>query len=486
MVRGLRSVLLAAPATIVVAAAGYAADLPANRAAPVQYVRVCDAYGSGFFTIPGTDTCLRVGGYVRVSFEYSRPQNVVSVATGAVSQAAAAQDSTGLEVRGRIFTDARTQTPYGTVQTYVRIRSTNADGTRALGAPNNFATTYTPVGNKASSITLERAYIRFAGFTAGIQDENFNTAPGPDYFFLTNFASGFANGVKALKYTAVLPGGFTFENSIESRGDFAFDSGGGSSAGPSLTPTFSPGTYINRFDTGYNFVSTLTDTQTWGHVALSGAVGNNTTSTAPSTVYSPLLGVQRYFSYAIGPEIDILLPFIAKGDEFYANYAYSRGMLGEVTGTGQSGLTSDPSIKKFFGGVIREDSNLTPSQVSATGVPLSYGSNAGYEVEASYTHYWTPQWRSNFGANYARIMPSRAFANGTGAGLNTQLGTGSVYGLEANIIWSPVKAFDIGFDVEYGQERSRIQNPDAAFIAAGQPGLRESNVVAEFRVQRGF
>ncbi|HET6377215.1 MAG TPA: porin, partial [Methylocella sp.] len=41
-----------------------AADLPARQAAPIEYVRICDAYGAGFFYIPGTDTCLRVGGLV--------------------------------------------------------------------------------------------------------------------------------------------------------------------------------------------------------------------------------------------------------------------------------------------------------------------------------------------------------------------------------------------------------------------------------------
>ena len=30
---------------------------------PVDYVRVCDAYGSGYFYIPGTETCLAIGGY---------------------------------------------------------------------------------------------------------------------------------------------------------------------------------------------------------------------------------------------------------------------------------------------------------------------------------------------------------------------------------------------------------------------------------------
>jgi hypothetical protein len=43
-------------------AGAQAADLPTRKAAPVEYVRICDAYGAGFFYIPGTDTCLKVGG----------------------------------------------------------------------------------------------------------------------------------------------------------------------------------------------------------------------------------------------------------------------------------------------------------------------------------------------------------------------------------------------------------------------------------------
>src|ERR1700730_2277576 len=52
----------AALAGLVPVAGARAADLPARQAAPIEYVRICDAYGAGFFYIPGTDTCLRVGG----------------------------------------------------------------------------------------------------------------------------------------------------------------------------------------------------------------------------------------------------------------------------------------------------------------------------------------------------------------------------------------------------------------------------------------
>ena len=59
-----KSILLGAAAGLATVAAASAADLPSRKSAPVEYVKVCNAYGAGFFYIPGTDTCLRVGGLV--------------------------------------------------------------------------------------------------------------------------------------------------------------------------------------------------------------------------------------------------------------------------------------------------------------------------------------------------------------------------------------------------------------------------------------
>ena len=68
-----KSLLLGSAAGIVAIAGASAADLPSKKAAPATYVKICDAYGAGFFYIPGTDTCVKVGGYVRVDYDY-RPE----------------------------------------------------------------------------------------------------------------------------------------------------------------------------------------------------------------------------------------------------------------------------------------------------------------------------------------------------------------------------------------------------------------------------
>jgi len=52
-----------------------AADLPVAKAAPVEYVRICSTHGAGFFYVPGTETCLRVGGHVRAEYLYLEPSD---------------------------------------------------------------------------------------------------------------------------------------------------------------------------------------------------------------------------------------------------------------------------------------------------------------------------------------------------------------------------------------------------------------------------
>src|ERR1700674_5796409 len=64
-----KTLLLGSAAGLVAVAGAQAADLPV-KAKPVQYVKVCSLYGDGFYYIPGTDTCIKIGGYVRVEMEW--------------------------------------------------------------------------------------------------------------------------------------------------------------------------------------------------------------------------------------------------------------------------------------------------------------------------------------------------------------------------------------------------------------------------------
>ena len=131
-----KSLLLGAAAGIVAVAGAQAADLPV-KAKPVEYVKICTLYGAGFYYVPGTDTCIKFGGYVRVQIDLDAGSGVVDGrGTGSqADQARFTRDLTNdINYRNRMAfdVDARTQTDYGTLRSYIRAGWENSDA-RATG-----------------------------------------------------------------------------------------------------------------------------------------------------------------------------------------------------------------------------------------------------------------------------------------------------------------------------------------------------------------
>jgi opacity protein-like surface antigen len=65
-----KSLVLGSAAAIVAMSGAQAADLPV-KAKAVEYVKICSLYGAGFYYIPGTDTCIKIGGYLRVDTNFN-------------------------------------------------------------------------------------------------------------------------------------------------------------------------------------------------------------------------------------------------------------------------------------------------------------------------------------------------------------------------------------------------------------------------------
>ena len=138
-----KSLLLGSAAGVAAVAVAQSADLPV-KAAPVQYVKICTLYGDGFYYIPGTDTCIKFGGYIRADYNFNGRTPHVQGASGT-------QDRTvnrwTTRHRANLTTDTRTQTGYGTLRTYASINAEVAEGAATLGT--------------------HRAFIQWAGFTFG-------------------------------------------------------------------------------------------------------------------------------------------------------------------------------------------------------------------------------------------------------------------------------------------------------------------------------
>ncbi len=76
----LKTLLLSSAAAFAFVGAAQAADL--SVAEPVEYVKVCDAFGAGYWYIPGSDTCLKIGGFVRENINFHDVKGVGAVAFG--------------------------------------------------------------------------------------------------------------------------------------------------------------------------------------------------------------------------------------------------------------------------------------------------------------------------------------------------------------------------------------------------------------------
>src|SRR2546430_277616 len=113
-----KSLVLGSAAGLVAMTGAQAADLPV-KAKAVEYVRVCSLYGAGFFYIPGTDTCIKFGGYLRVdtTFNAAGVQDQPSW-NGDAGQGNRYHDYFSTRSRLAFTVDTRTASEYGVVRTF--------------------------------------------------------------------------------------------------------------------------------------------------------------------------------------------------------------------------------------------------------------------------------------------------------------------------------------------------------------------------------
>ena len=115
-----KSAFLASAAGLVAMSGAQAADLPV-KAKPVEYVKVCSLYGAGFYYIPGTDICMKVGGYIRWQETWNPGSSISGGPFTGTGGRATRIDSQDFAQRTRAVAtfDTRQQTAYGTLRTYL-------------------------------------------------------------------------------------------------------------------------------------------------------------------------------------------------------------------------------------------------------------------------------------------------------------------------------------------------------------------------------
>src|ERR1700726_1766657 len=112
-----KSLILGSAAGLLAMSGAQAADLPV-KAKAVEYVRICSLYGAGFWYIPGTDTCMKIGGYLRIDTTFNGGTYNAPAWSGDLGQHNRYADYFQGRSRMALTVDTRTATEYGVVRTF--------------------------------------------------------------------------------------------------------------------------------------------------------------------------------------------------------------------------------------------------------------------------------------------------------------------------------------------------------------------------------
>src|SRR5436190_5420211 len=201
----IKSLMLGTAAGLVALTGAQAADLPV-KAKAVEYVKVCSLYGAGFWYIPGTDTCIRIGGAIRIDTSFNAPTyDAPAWQGGATATQAYGKNWYQTKSRLNLTEDTRTATEYGVLRTYANVQfdwTGNGGSGIAGGAP----------------VEVDYAFIQFAGFTIGKAVSEFDpqwALSKPTISSGFNAGSNNATGINQLAYTATFGNGVSGTISIE-------------------------------------------------------------------------------------------------------------------------------------------------------------------------------------------------------------------------------------------------------------------------------
>ena len=449
----LKSLLLGSAAGLVAVAGAQAADLPA-KAKAVEYVKVCDAYGAGFYYIPGTDTCLRVGGALRADYyvQYRAASAPPIGDVGSDGIWGRNDNLTSARVRAYMEFDARTRTEYGTLRSYAQPYITYTSGQSAVTTGNS-------VTNGNADIFLNRAFIQFAGFTFGYVQSFFDYSTGLGTFATLNVGSNHTN--IALAYTASFGNGLSAtiaaEDNTYRRQDIGY-----------TTATINTGgTAIGWAGQAMpDILGILRVDQSWGSAQLAGVV-HQLRSIDP--------GVDTDYGWAIGAGITFNLDMIAKGDQLVIQGSYADGAVdylgvgGNTTNAGRASLA--------MGSAAPVIADIADAYINGA----SLDTVTGWTTRVDFRHFWTPSLRTTLFGGYTSIETPTVGGVTYGAFARDF----NIWHVGVNTTWSPVKNLDIGVELLYTKLDAK-SNVYGAGEDDWNPSEHADAWVGMLRVQRNF
>jgi hypothetical protein len=421
-----------------------AADLPV-KAAAVEYVKVCSLYGAGFFYIPGTDTCIKLGGYLRVDTTFNGGHYDQPSWSGDMGQGNRYRDYFQARSRLAVTIDTRTATEYGVVRTFGQSDWSFS----TLGASRNPNVLNTNLGNNTQLldgvgggyVSVEYAFLQFAGFTFGKSSSAFATPwngyPGNNTSFLLG-GHDTVTGVNNIQYTAQFGNGVSGTIGLDDSVVYNRTSIYNLSIG---LPTTGTGQIASAYGGSHvpDVVGNIRVDQAWGLFQISGAAhlvnasyNALTAGTAAPNALSEISGhPDDKWGGAVMAALQIKnIPF-GLGDDIKIDASYAKGDTKQVIST--SGGSPSFLIYGPMGGgataVGAYQSVGFGATTDAVYLPVANGGDGSlhlttaYGIRGAYNHNWDPFWSSSLFGSYsavrydgtAKLFYCNAFAVSTGA-----------------------------------------------------------------------
>ncbi len=378
--RMVKSLLLGGAAALVASAGAQAADLPMKAKAAVQYVKVCSLYGAGFYYVPGTDTCLKVGGWVRGEYAYDFGNSMTTGPFAAGGNTRIANGDYNIRTRGYITADARTQSAYGTIRSYIAV-GVNYDSGPAGGA---------------AAFSSNRAFIQFAGFTFGTAQSFYDFYSAAAAAYLASIPSSDTGdpGGKVAAYTAQFGNGFSATISLEEPRRSGVVNATGLAVPLGALPA------SNEKGNDYpDVVANLRVDQPWGAAQVMGALHESSGGYYAGGVNSG--HPSDTWGYALGAGVRIKFPSIGPGDYLDTQFNYTKGAIRYAAFT--PGGAYDPY---FYSGNTVGYGVFTDGVFTGTAVPGTQTSTdltTAWNFNAHYEHYWTPALHSSLYGGYLQV-----------------------------------------------------------------------------------
>ncbi|WP_431203574.1 porin [Bradyrhizobium betae] len=459
-----KSLLLGTAAGLIAVGGAQAADLPV-KAKAVEYVKICTLYGAGFYYIPGTDTCIKLGGYLRAEVALNAGGNYSAQYNGVFAANNRLSNYYSMRAREDLNIDTRTATEYGVVRTYFDAVFSWTTGSyvgtgSATGATGYSATTAgtsnlnpTDGGISGGSLGVYYAFIQFAGFTMGKAVSQFDAPwinyPGNNFDQLVG-GSGSTNGVAQFTYTADFGQGVTAAFSAQDQTQF-FTTNVWNTAGMSTSGVLG-GAYGSNDIGGTrspDLVGMVRVDQAWGLFQASVAAHDNHVGYYGATEVTG--HPEDKWGWAVQLALSIKNIPTGAGDVINVSGVYTDGAsrynFQSLAATSYSMFGSSNAAYQSIGFAGVSDAVFGPGG----GLELT----KTYGFRGAYTHNWSPNWNTAlYGAwaavNYSGtakdlICGSASFATLTGT-CNPDFNIGQVGVITR---WVPVKNLTFSADFTY-------------------------------------